>query len=314
MFSNKNIFVALTYSCNACCGKCMTRCHVNRGKEITEEHLNRLYYLLKANNYERLLSVGTGEPLLYPGIKDFIANVLDINSKIRLRLLTNGMLLKPNDSDIFNKRCIWGVTMDAFNQETLVGLQRGVDIEKVKFNVKNAANRYGASNMYLNFTVYNTNVDEILPFVKFAVENGIYEIYLTELKVYKGFEKDMKQFSVVHDEHTIEIYEEAKRYLESKGISTYGIPLEVLNKRHECFNRNLASPLIDVDGSVSFCSGREDVYVGNILDEDIVSKWRDFINKVSLTNGKWCEKCHDRICADGTYSLPRTILKEKKDD
>lgn len=310
MFNNKNIFVALTYKCNAYCTKCMTRHHKNKNTEIDEEKLNRLYDLLTKNNYKGLVSVGSGEPLLYPDIKSFMANILEINSEVRLRLLTNGMPLNPDDSSLFDKRCIWGITMDAYTQQSLLGLQKGVDIERVKYNVSTAAKRYSSSNMYLNFTVYRTNVDEILPFIEFAVRNGIYEIYLTELKVYTGFEKKLENYSVIYDGHFIDTLKEAKRYLEVRGISTRGIPLDQPIYRNECYKRNVASPIIDVDGSVSFCSGREDIYVGNILDSDIESKWRAFAPKISRTNGKWCEKCHDRIYPDGTYSLPKTILME----
>lgn len=314
MFNNKNIFLALTYRCNAYCNKCMTRYHKNRNVEMDEEKLHRLYYLLKKNNYSKFVSVGSGEPLLYPNIKSFISNILDINSEIRLRLLTNGMLLDATTPEIFNPRCIWGVTMDAFNQESLLGLQKGVDIERVKHNVTSVSKRYGGARMYLNFTVYRTNVDEILPFVKFAVENGIYDIYLTELKVYTGFEKLMGGYSVIHDEHLEETLKEVKKYLEVRGISTRGINLGLPKPKTDCYNRHAASPLIDVDGSVSFCGGREDVYVGNILDSNIEKKWRAFMAKVRITNGKWCEKCHDRIFEDGSYSLPKTILKENSYD
>lgn len=311
MFNNKNIFVALTYKCNAYCTKCMTRHHINKGIEMDDEMLKRLYYLLKVNNYSGLVSVGTGEALLYPEINSFISNILDVNSKIRLRILTNGMLLNADDSTLFDPRCIWGVTMDAFNQESLSMLQKGVDIEKVKHNIASVAKRYGGSSMYLNFTVYRTNVDEILPFVIFAVENGIKEIYLTELKVYTGFEKNLEGYAVIHDDHLNKVLKEVKKYLEVKGISTRGITVEKPFPRTDCYMKNIASPVIDVDGKVSFCSGREDVYVGNLFDHDIAIKWQSFAEKIRKTNVKWCEKCHDRICADGTYSLPRTIRKEE---
>lgn len=314
MFNNSNIFVALTYKCNAYCTKCMTRHHVNKGIEMDEEMVKRLIYLLKVNDYTGLISVGTGEALLYPGIKPFISSVLDVNSKIRLRILTNGMLLDAEQAELFHHRCLWGVTMDAFNQDSLSMVQKGVDLERVKYNVAEVAKRYGGKSMYLNFTVYRTNVDEILPFVKFAVENGIYDIYLTELKVYKGFEKNLEGYDVIYDEHFKETLEEVKGYLDRKGISTRGVSLEQPVIRTDCYLKRKASPIIDVDGKVSLCSGREDIYVGNLLDHNIASKWQSFAEKVMKTNGKWCDKCHDRVCEDGTYSLPRTIRKEANYD
>ena len=128
MFNNKNIFIALTYKCNAFCQKCMTRYHINKNHEIDREKLDRFFFLLNKNNYDGIVSVGTGEPLLYEDIDFFIDNVLNVNEKIRLRMLTNGMLLSSDNhsSSIFNKRCKWGVTMDAFYQNSLQNLQKGV--------------------------------------------------------------------------------------------------------------------------------------------------------------------------------------------
>ena len=36
MFNNKNLFIALTYRCNAFCKKCMTRYHINKDIEMSK--------------------------------------------------------------------------------------------------------------------------------------------------------------------------------------------------------------------------------------------------------------------------------------
>lgn len=310
MFNNKNIFIALTYNCNAFCKKCMTRYHKNRIYEMPSYILNRILNLCKRNSYSGLISVGTGEPLLYNEIENFVGNFLDINDKIKLRLLTNGMLLSNDLKPIlFDKRCIWGVTMDAFYQSSLNGLQKGVDIERVKQNVTNVIKKYGSSSLYLNFTVYNSNIDQIMPFCKFAVENGIKDIYLTELKVFSGFEKEVGKYKIVHDDEFYDIVKQAKEYLELNNISTKGIDIIQKNNRIECYKNDLASPIIDVNGNISFCSGREDIYVGNIMDEDIVEKWNSFKLKLICSNNAWCENCYDIPMENGIYNLPRTIKK-----
>lgn len=308
MFNNKNIFIALTYKCNAFCKKCMTRFHENNKIEISEEILQKFYTLLKKNQYKGTISIGTGEPLLYDGIVKFVSNVLNVNDIIRLRLLTNGMLLSvENNPILFNNRCIWGVTFDAFNQATLQGVQKGVDIEKVKSNVRNVAMKYGGSRIYLNFTVYQSNIEEILPFCMFAVENGINQIYLTELKVFNGYEDILKPYVLKKDDYFYNEILNVKKYLDKKGISTKGINFDKTEYKCECFKHNIASPIIDVNGSVSFCSGREDIYVGNITDYNIEKKWSSFMNKVASTQGKWCYKCYDRSLENGIYRLPNTI-------
>lgn len=312
MFHNKNIFIALTYRCNAFCKKCMTRYHVNRNIEMSKENLNRFFELLKKNDFKGMISVGTGEPLLYSDIDYFVYNVLNVNDQVKLRLLTNGMLLSENNvSKLFSKRCKWGVTMDAFYQNTLDGLQVGVDIEKVKYNVTSVAKRYGGSQMYLNFTVYNDNIDEMLPFCKFAIKNGVRDVYFTELKIFSGYERELEAHRVVHDEHFKETVLLIKKFLIQNGISTSGINFDNKVQRLKCYESNKASPIIDVDGRVTFCSGREDVFVGNILDDDIEEKWLDYCNRISCLNGKWCDLCFDHMLDNGSYRLPRTIRKEK---
>lgn len=311
MFNNKNIFIALTYKCNAFCKKCMTRYHVNKAVEMDAVLLNRVLTLLQTRNYSGFVSVGTGEPLLYDKLDLFVDGVLSVNDTVRLRMLTNGMLLTENNNPlIFNDRCKWGVTMDAFEQDTLTELQKGVDIEQVKRNVSNVARKFGPDKLYLNFTVYQSNIDQILAFCKFAVENGISEIYLTELKLFTGYEKDLSDYKVVHDKHFEEVICEARKYLAAHGVNMRGINFGNKQYRERCYNKCTASPVIDVDGRVSFCSGREDMYVGNIMEHDIEDKWHKFAERLNACSSTWCNFCYDRMHIDGTYRLPRTIRRD----
>ena len=315
MFNNKNFFIALTYRCNAFCKKCMTRYHINKEHEMSKRIIDRICSMMLFNGYQSWVSVGTGEPLLYDNFQYFVESILRINSRIRLRLLTNGMLLSNSNSKaVFNNRIKWGITMDAFNQDSLEGLQKGVDIEKVKNNVRSISKKYGGSQLYLNFTVSNNNIDEILPFCMFAVENGIDEIYLTELKIFSGYEKDLADYRVIHNQHLSEKIEEVKNYLNKNGISSGGINIGRNTNRCKCYIKHVASPMIDVDGSVSFCSGREDIVIGNIMQQDIQKKWKDMADNLERKNICWCDKCYDKIGAEGLYNLPKTIRKEKQYD
>ena len=74
----------------------MTRYHKNRNKQISKNTLDVIFRLLNENSYTGLISVGSGEPLLYQNIDYFINSVLGINDLIKLRMLTNGMALSPD--------------------------------------------------------------------------------------------------------------------------------------------------------------------------------------------------------------------------
>ena len=307
MLRNKNIFIALTYDCCAFCKKCMTRYHQNRKIKMSRETLERIVKLLKENNYKGTISVGTGEPLLYPDIEYFIKNILSINDSIKIRLLTNGMLLNNKIPNIFfDKRIIWGITLDGFNQETIEEYQKGVNINIVRKNIENIVKIYGADSIYLNYTIYQNNIDEILPFCEFAVNNNIKEIYFTKLKVFQGYENRLEKHRIIENNDFFSKIDQVKKFLQVNNISLKGIDIKD-EVRNECFKKNLASPIIDVTGQVTFCSGKEDIYIGNICDEDILIKWSKFYKIVNDSNGKWCKNCFDKKLQNGNYRLPKTI-------
>ena len=312
MFQNKNIFVALTYQCNAFCKKCMTRFHVNLHQTMNRETLDCFLNLLRKYDYKGIISVGTGEPLLYPDLDYFVQELFKINSSVQLRLLTNGMALSRQlPEELFSGRCKLGVTFDAFEQASLNGLQKGVDLETVKENVSRLSQKYDGSCFYLNYTIYQNNINQLLPFCEFGIKNGIHEIYATELKVFTGYEAELKEVAVIHDENLTSVIANARKFLEDNSINSTGLDIFHPSRKAACYLRNAASPIIDVDGSVSFCSGREDIYVGNIKDETIADIWQGYIKKVSNPSEKWCSLCHDRPLLDGTYRLPSTIHKKK---
>lgn len=307
IYDNKNIFLALTYRCNAFCKKCMTRYHQNRSMEMSPDIFEHFICFLKADNYSGMVSMGTGEPLLFPYFDEAIQRILRVNDSICLRILTNGMALSnPLSPLLFGGRCKIGVTFDAFEQEQVNIVQRGVNIDAVKESVTKLSQTYGGDHFYLNYTLYQHNLDQLSEFCHFCVDNNIREIYVTELKVYQNYESELGQYRVVHDDKWRDALSTAKNYLKRQGISTRGIPIAASNERCQCFLCGGASPIIDVDGSVTFCSGREDIYIGNIVDADLTEKWSYFADRL---NAAWCKGCHDHMLQDGTYSLPKTIQK-----
>ena len=309
MFQNSNIFLVPTYKCNAFCFKCMTRHHVHLGREMPLEILDKFILQLKKHNFSGCVSLGTGEPLGYPHLEHLLTELLGINDKITVRLLTNGMLLTDDLPDVvWEDRVKIGVTRDAMNQDSFSGVQRGVDVADVKLNLVKSAKLRGLSDhFYLNFTLYRHTVDEIPGFCEFAVACGIKEIYITPVKVFDGFQADLVGKTVEKTPELVETIQNAKRFLQDKGIDPSGIDIFKKHHRFGCYLKGTAGPIVDVDGSVCFCSGQEDVYVGNISDADIADKWRNFAQ--SIDTKEWCSKCRNIPDADGIYPIPSTIHK-----
>ena len=104
-----------------------------------------------------------------------------------------------------------------------------------------------------------------------------------------------------------EVLERAERYLSTNGIDTSGIGLFQEHKHFACYLSGKAGPIIDTDGTVSLCRGREDVYVGNIHESDINEKWQRFAEE--LDPAEWCSYCQYRTNSDGIHPLPSTIRR-----
>lgn len=132
-FSSKNIFITLTYYCNAFCQKCLTRYHKFRNQSISYEMLNDISEFIIKYDYNGIINIGSGEALTYEFLGEFVNRILNKNTNTRFRILTNGMLFnKDLDNYYFNNRITWGVTFDGFVNDDLTDLQKGVDIETVK--------------------------------------------------------------------------------------------------------------------------------------------------------------------------------------
>ena len=75
-FEQKNIFIALTYKCNAFCRKCITRYNRFRNQSMQRSDCRRLAELLIANHFSGIINLGSGESLLYDELPTFVERVL----------------------------------------------------------------------------------------------------------------------------------------------------------------------------------------------------------------------------------------------
>jgi len=308
LFKNKNIYIALTYKCNAECQKCLTRHHINRESEMSPRMIDVICAKLSDANYQGMVSVGSGEPILYPYLEHFIEEILSMNDNVHLRLLTNGQAFTTDLPVVcYDRRCKWGVTMDGFVQTDLIGLQEHVSIEAVKKNIISVVESYGSDFLYLNFTLNNQNYRSLIDYCKFALSLNISEIYVTELKIYEGYNTALSKYRLCRNEDVYETLRYCKQLLSDNGISSPSFNIDSLPRKNKCYFANRANPVIDVDGTVTFCSGHEDIYIGNIQDSDIEKKWITFSKRLIPDNVLWCEHCHDRILRNGLYSLPKTV-------
>ena len=310
IFHQKNIFVVLTYRCNAFCQKCITRYNRFRDQSMQNEDCVRLANLFVENHYAGTINMGSGESLLHSELPNFVDRILNGSPNVSFRILSNGKLfsfLLPKV--LFDPRVNWGITLDGFCNADLVGLQQGVDIDVVKKNIESVCNAGFSGNLYLNYTLNRQNVNSLKAYIDFACGLGIPDLYVTEMKVFKKFENlDRYRISAKDREMAIEMLEYAK----TLPFRTVGSDLDRdLTLPRKCFKRKEnVSPIIDLNGMVTFCSGQEDAFIGNVFDPNTLSKWNDMFEKMisdAHASVKWCSRCFAKIDNDGYFSVPLSL-------
>ncbi len=309
-FSSRNLFIVLTYKCNAFCQKCITRYNRFRNQSMTEENCRKLANLLVSHNFSGTINLGSGESFTYPALPEFVGFLLEHLPAIKFRILSNGMLVSSNLPEIFFSPSITlGLTLDGFYNKNLVDLQKGVDLDIVKKNIVSACSAGHAQRFYLNYTLNNQNVNSLKDFIDFAAENNIPEIYTTEMKIYEKF-KHLDKFRLTEENKMLVAnLEQYAKSLNFKNVSFDTV--KPAHFRDKCFkNKGGVSPIIDLDGSVAFCYGQEDKFVGNIFDEKTIVKWA--LLKESLINNStqaetWCGRCYSKKNRDEYISVPLAL-------
>ena len=103
-FSSKNLFIALTYQCNAFCEKCITRYNRFRNQSMTQENCHRLVDFLIENAYSGTINLGSGESLTYEYLPYFVENILKYLPNVRFRILSNGMIFSSKLPKILDEK------------------------------------------------------------------------------------------------------------------------------------------------------------------------------------------------------------------
>lgn len=309
-FNQKNIFVVLTYKCNAFCQKCITRYNRFRNRSMEKEDCQKLAKWLIDNHYSGTINMGSGESLLYDELPNFVESILKGLPEVSFRILSNGKLFSSRlPAVLFSPRVNWGITLDGFYNADLENLQQGIDIELVKENIASVCKAGFANNLYLNYTLNNQNIGSLKEYINFANQLGIPDLFVTEMKIYKGF-KNLEQYRLSPENRVIAL--KMKKYAETLPFRTVRFDADrdlTLPKR--CFQRKInIAPIIDLDGMMTFCSGQEDAFIGNIFDSNTIVKWNALFEKLSSdesTSEKWCSRCFAKIDKDGCVSVPLSL-------
>ncbi len=294
MWQCKSIFLNLTNFCNVRCKKCISLKVIRKRGELSKEILIKILNLFESHHFCGLIRCGVGENLIYSHLDYLMGQLFDVKKKFRFDILTNGLAF-PLDKEFYytNPSVRWGVTLDGMTQDDIKGLQSGLDVELVKKKLFQIKKRYPTCNMYLNYTLHNNNLNHLIDFIKMGIDLNVNQIFVTPLKVFENHYTEFlsKYIPNLSLSSTISLFSEVKKIanqyclkLNLPGNTPAPIP---------CALSGNYSPIIDIDGMVSFCSGRENVKIGNITNSAIDSIWSKVKEKTVIKSqlSNFCKNC-----------------------
>jgi len=311
MLDSKVVFISLTTRCNIRCAKCWRFDVFGSGRDVKDDVLEKIMEIFAY--YKGKIIVGSGENLISKSLKKYIDWCVTYN--IKTTILTNGLNFDKyiDDKNFFNPNITWGLTMDGFYNKEIENLQIGMNIEKVKNNIKIIKEKYPNSSFYLNITHMKNNLHSTEKLIKFAKEMNIKNVYITQLKLFEGLDDSLTKYQVndFESDEFKSVMKKVKILAKKLGINLYA---SIDNPKPTCFqNVEKISPIIHGNGNIVFCYGRDGDILGNILDENGDKVWRNHLNKLlnsTIEREKWCSNCNSVLKSErGYYYIP---TKQKK--
>ncbi len=231
--------IDLTDKCNNNCIGCWVHSPLLDKKEIFPQGEKELPFNLVNNLIEELYRLGTqeiilsgsGEPFLYPRIKDVVKL---IKSKgIYLNIITNLLLVDEDIAKILVKdkvdlitASIWAGSSQAYAQ-THPGV-KGMEFEKLKENLKRLAFYKNTHNSLLpHVKIYNVicskNYDDIENMIDFAKETEADSVEFQVADIIEG----KTDFLAIDDFQAQAIFSQFKTIRERRDMVFYDTPLDI---------------------------------------------------------------------------------------
>lgn len=304
MLDFQQICLTLTTRCNVRCKKC----YMPKDKEMAPRVLASSLKVLQP--FAGNVFVGAGENLVSQNLGVFLQWLGREDVLCRATILTNGLLLDPDVPLYYGPKIKWGVTLDGMEQNEVAGLQLNMDIELVKSNIQKIKQSYPHQDMYLNYTLHRRNLGSLRAFLELAIDCRIREVYVTKLKVFESTDVDLlSQYDIDLTElKVVSFFHELQLMADAAGV-TLKLPAASLHYRCK------VEPMIDVEGHVSFCVGRETTFIGSIADPDLQEKWVRQLRWIVETNFKndWCDKCeNNRFTTTGVQAVSPGYIPERR--
>ena len=300
-----NLEIETTYHCNLTCPFCPRTVHpdTKEYKHIDKSVWSTILEQIKGSDTKSLMMDHEGEALLNPSIVSMIsdaklAGVLDI------WMHTNGNLLTPKRAQELIEAGLdkLNVSIDATTEETYAQVRPGGSLSRVEENLhhflelKKQLNRPDLR-VRVSFVFHERNAHERLDFIH-RWKDHVNVVAIQAMVDMSCFDNPSKYYQdyVTHPESNAH---------------------QILNN-FTCDNP-WTTPVIDTDGNLAVCgipireTTREDLVVGNILEESLEKLWNsdrsNDIRNTHLSHSKLSATC--KACAlsqsSAACSLASTI-------
>lgn len=173
----KTVELGISTQCNVRC----VMCRDSKDKVLTDEEGDKYFYdkmlpkyLEALKHVDNLVLNSWGEALCDIHCKKLLVEAIKINPKLKIHLLTNGILCNEKhlkDFGIYDNIDMISVSIHAATKETYDKIVRFGNFEKVKKNVEWIAEQTNLGKfkrIFLNFVVSDYNYKEMIDFAKWV--------------------------------------------------------------------------------------------------------------------------------------------------
>jgi MoaA/NifB/PqqE/SkfB family radical SAM enzyme len=277
------LYAEVTTHCNARCFMCsweekfvkegMQQSHMS--KEVVNKFLDSVRKLVDRGKVIKFFPIGLGEPLLFPGLFDLFGNLKAISKNIYIVLTTNGVPLTKSTLSRLIDSGVDEITI-SLNADSPEGYQKVMGIDKYETALKNSLN------------VLRYKKEHGLTSPKISIQ-FLHSRYLKNS--FYGTMKFWLPYLTGNDKvYFHEIVSEA-------GTCDVGIEdteMQNLETRYPCSEPWQRISVLN-DGAVYPCGPvfywkekKEDLYLGNILEKDLVGLYFKDSKLQEIKNAMLC--------------------------
>lgn len=272
----EDMHLVITNQCNINCKYCYNKNLYNETKEMKKDLFHYIIDLAKDNGVKNIFLTG-GEPTLHMSLEDMI----NYCSKkgLNVSITTNGKVLDEKRILDLEKVGLNGIafSLDSLSNEGHNHVRLGSNYKDVWEKVLYTKNK---TNMNVNIicVINKNNIKKIEKLIVEATKNGVSIVFqpLFEETKIDSLIKYLSNSEWERLKHILQIWgkysgeeytNKMLNYLETGDYSC-----------EKCINYS-KTLVVDYDGKVKICFMGTPI-LGNIMDEDILEKYKDFLHKL----------------------------------